>query len=206
MGKPSRSPLVREEPTTGRRCHSIPQQVWFIFHHQPTAPTPSPSILTSLTSRESAPSASSGATAASVWVWVWNRRRKLCRRFLLLRPSDPFHREDSVECSWRGIRLLRECAGARLAVEASEAGPSRLPGIWCSRVSPTAVSWPTPPTKVRSSLRSNLDCSAGMALRSLTCSTASNTFRSWAAKEHYHRTASPFGPARHPNNCADPCN
>src|SRR5439155_5225645 len=93
---PSRSPLVREEPTTGRRCHSIPQQVWSIFPHQPTAPTPSPSIQTSLTSRESATSASSGATAASVWVWVWNRRRKLCRRFLLLRPSDPFQDRKST--------------------------------------------------------------------------------------------------------------
>src|SRR3989449_632942 len=117
MGKPSRSPLVREEPTTGRRCPSIPQRVWSIFPHRPTAPTPSPSIQTSRTSRESATSALSGATAASVWVWVWNRRRKLCRRFLLLRPSDPFHREDSVECSWRGIRILRGCAGARPTVE-----------------------------------------------------------------------------------------
>src|SRR5437016_10216669 len=150
-----------------------------------------------------ATSALSGATAALVW--VRNRRRNLRQRFLLLPPSDPFHREDSVECSWRGIRLLRECAGARRAVEASEAGPSRLPGIWCSRLFPTAVSRPTAPTEVKGCWRSNLDCAGGWALRSLTCSTASNTFRSWVAKEDYRRHCSTRRHRPTPYQAGRPC-
>src|SRR5438093_7602765 len=120
MGKRLRSRQGREEPTTGRRCRSIPQPVWFISRRRRTAPAPLHSIQTLLTSRENGTSASFAAIAPPVL--VWNRLRNLRRRFLLLRPSDRFHPKVSAECSWHGIRLPSKNAGELRAAGASEAG------------------------------------------------------------------------------------